>query len=356
MRRLLTLLTVALLSGGAALAQAPNLDKVFSDQSSYREKHMKKAPKRVFVKDFAVYFQVFAAAQDKSSGGGYRSTVVGKTKTTMGVGLEGVDVEGLQEVTNRLYREYVERLEADGFALVSADEAAATETLAEWTRYTGGVEPSVAQVGGYLAFTPAGTDFFYRKATASGKKKGSVLIDNGNKVSRDLGDAVVTSVSLVVPFVTLEAGTTIKLASMGSKVKAEVDLRLASSATEQEIKSGLKASFQQPSSVATTSTYTSGKGAGATANAYVHHSLKKDVSIEGVVAQEKIVERTAAARESRAASTMTPASYALFDADDRDSRASHVVDVDAATYAERVFATLDAFLDRSLDEFLAATR
>ncbi len=250
MKKLLVLLplaAIALLSASPVLAQA-DLEKAFTDKGSYKDKAMAKAPRRAYIKEFSVYFQVLAAAEDRSKAGGNRATVSGATRTTMGVGLDGPSMEQLQGMTNELYSAYTGQLTAAGFTLVDGDEVEKTETLGDWTRFAGGEVASAAQVGGYLAFTPAGADLFYRKETASGKTKGSFLIANDHRVSRDLEDAVVISVSLVVPFVLLEAGTTINASQMGSKIKAKINLELATAGVEQEVKNTgkLVASFQQP--------------------------------------------------------------------------------------------------------------
>jgi len=350
---LLFIIPFALSAQGSA-----ELEKAFTDKFGYKEKAMKKAPRKIFLREFSVYFQVLGSASDKSSGGGYRSTVVGATKTTMGVGLEGPSIEQLQALTDELYTEYTNELTANGFTFVSADEAEKTETYEDWTRFSGGGEPSAAQVGGYLAFTPSGADFFFRKQTAKGKKKGSVLIDNSHKLSRDLDDAIVAAVSLVVPFVELEAGTTIKLAQMGSKVKAKVKLELAANAMEQEATSGLMASFATPDQVSTYAKYTSGKGAGATSNSYVQHGLKKNVPINGVVESKKIIDRSKASRTSIGSSTASYnlAGYLMVNVEDREAKASHLVAVDADAYTNEVGNTLGAFLDKSLSSFLESAK
>lgn len=338
-------------------AQEADFSKAFTDSGGYKEKAMKKAPRRVFIRDFSVYFQVLAAAQDNSDGGGYRSTVVGATRTTMGVGLNGVSLEELQAITDKLYKEYTDRLTSEGFTFVSADEASKTEVLSDWTQFDGGGEPSTAQVGGYLAFTPNGGKFFYRKMTASGKTKGSVLIDNAYKISGQLDDAIVASVSLVVPFVYLEAGTAIKLAQMGSKVKGKTNLVLATSASEQEVKTGLIANLQRPEVVSTCVMYTSGNGPGASADSYVYHGLKKDVEIPGVIDKQKIVERTDADVTSAYQSNSYNLAGALMvSVEDRESKTSHIVTVDGPTYEKQVFGAMDKFLDTSLDQFLEVAK
>ena len=359
-RHILPAMLLVLFSGlsmGQLQAQAPNFDKLVSDRGSYKEKGFKQAPQRVFIQEFRVYFQVLAAAQDRSRGGGFGGTVIGATQTTMGVGLDGVSVEQLHNITNQLYNEYVARLEASGYTLVSADEAAKTAELSDWTRYAGGGEPSAAQVGGYLTMTPAGADFFYRRQTASGKTKGSVLIDNAHRISGQLDDAVVAAVSLVVPFVQLETGTTFNAAAAGSKVKGNVYLVLAAQAIEQEVKTGILAGMQTPDRVATYSRYTSGNGVGAGGDAFVYHAIKKDVPIAGVAEKRKIVARTAAeSATATSSSSVNLAGYLMVSADDRASKSSHTVTVNGDTYQKQVFATLDGFVDKSLDEFLSLVK
>lgn len=359
-----TLTTLSLLiafgfCGSGLLAQNPDLEKAFNDKGGYKEKAFAKAPKRAFIKEFAVYFQVLASAEDRSDGGGYRSTVVGATKTTLGIGLTGPSLAQLHAITDGLYAEYVKELTDNGFTLVSADEAAATGSLSDWTRFEGGGQPSEAQLGGYLAFTPKGQDFFFRRQTASGKTKGSFLIDNAHRVSDDLDDAVVISVSLVVPFVELEAGTSIKLAQMGSKIKATVDLKLANNAVEQQTnnRGGLLNAVVKPDQVATYANYTSGKSIGESADAMLLTGLKKPVAIPGVAEKKKIVERTSAdVSNAYQSNEYNLAGQLMVRVDDRDTKTSHVVEVDGAAYERQVSATLKGFLDMSMAEFLAVAK
>jgi len=330
--------------------QLPAQDFDLTDNSSYKAKAMAKAPRKVLIHSFGVHYQVYAAGSDKSSGGGFRRQVVGKTKTSMGVALDGPDLDQFQSVTDELYNEYVAQLKAKGFTVVAASEIPQIELFEDWQRVEGGT-PSQAQLKGYVTCTPNNYSYYVPKINKSGKEK-STFIDKSHKISDQLDDIIVANVSLVIPFVQLEAGTALNLAQMGSKMKAKVKLELASLATEQaEPAKGLMASFQQPASMSTYTSYTSGKQTGAVANTHMRLGLKKPYEIEGVVGNEKIVERTSADVQS---ATMFSPSYmgvVFVDYEDRSGLATHTIAADTETYTSKVKSTCAAFLNASLTDF-----
>jgi len=166
----------------------------------YGEKKLSQAPRKVYISEFRVMYQLMFSAQDtdnasRTLGGGMR----GKSTASLTVGLKGVDVPELQELTNKLYADFSGKLKSEGFELVNATEAGKTEPLAEWELKEGG-QPNEAQFKGYLMTTPAGFQYYVRKTTDSGKEKKGFL-DNATKISRDLGGAIVAKVNILVPMV-----------------------------------------------------------------------------------------------------------------------------------------------------------
>ena len=351
---LLALAVATLVLPQGARAQEAEIANELYTKGSYKENAFRKAPKRVFIQEFAVHCQVLGVGSDQSRGGyQFGGSYVGNTKTVLGVGLEGVSLEDLRALTDELYADYVGQLEAAGYELVGAAEAIAhSEVLADW-ELVEDPEPSAAQLAGYITVTPTGFSFPVRKVTKRGKRKGSVLTDNSPKISGQLGDAVVARVSVLVPFVTFKSGTAINLAGAGSKVKATTGVKLAASATGVVDEKSVGARLGQPApSLRTYATYATGKGAGATAQGYITTALKKDVAVPGVVKSEKIKESTGASRTT-ATSFGTNAYAPLFvSVEDRDSRASHAVDAAGATYRAQVGAYAKTFLDAGLGMML----
>lgn len=83
---------------------------------------MKKKEKRVYIADFQVNYQLGLALQDEQKGGRmFGGGVKGDTKATLVVGLAGIDDVDLQDMTNKLYEEYVTNLQSQGYEIVKPE-------------------------------------------------------------------------------------------------------------------------------------------------------------------------------------------------------------------------------------------
>ena len=127
-----------------AAAQAQQVGKLeLKGVSNMSEKKFKKAPKRVYIAEFFVNYQLAfsqtsLARGGREVGGGYR----GSAKATLNVAVSGVDMQALQKLTDELYKQYTDRLTSEGYEIVSADEAGATDLFSEWgTKEGWRVEP-----------------------------------------------------------------------------------------------------------------------------------------------------------------------------------------------------------------------
>lgn len=249
-----------------------------------------KSPKRIYIKSFKMLFEVFEEATASTGGSkstrGNETTFVSATKTRMGVQIKGVDVPDFQKIVDDAYAKFVQDLTAQGFEIISADEAGKTEFLANYTRKTGG-EPSLAQLDGHVMVTPTGFEYFVKRETNKGKEK-TTFTDGTGKLSKELGDAFVADVNFVFPFIELDR-TESNLLNV-SAVKGKVDYHLASQAADlksvvpQFYPSGVKI---QASWKISAPTFVSATG------------LKKNVHpTTEVFKDKKFKEMTVAARES----------------------------------------------------------
>ncbi len=119
------------------------------DNAGYGEKKLKKAPKKVFINQFFINYQVLSSSSEAST----------KAKTQMSVGLTGVEVEDFQEITDNAYDLVIEKLTKAGFEIVMADAAGEMEFYSDWTRLKGGT-PSQAQLLGYISTAPEKFDYY----------------------------------------------------------------------------------------------------------------------------------------------------------------------------------------------------
>ena len=195
---------------------------------NYAEKKFSKSDKKLFIKRFNVNFQLIYVDAEQTREGVYH----GSTSSSITVGFEGVTEQDLQAITDKLYNDYVAKMQAAGYQIVTAAEAAGIKEHSEYVAQKGG-GISKAQLPGYATCTPTGYEYFVKKVTASGKEKGA-FVDKSNKISGQLG-AVVVNVDLNIPFMTDGESGASKLATgvVGgvSKVVAKPNLRLDQTGT-----------------------------------------------------------------------------------------------------------------------------
>lgn len=182
-----------------SFAQQVSEIKVKHEQFGLK-KSAKVMPKKIFIQHFFVNYQILfdqieIAKGGREIGGGVR----GNAKAQLVLGVQGISEDDLQEVTDKLYKEYTDKLIAKGFEIISVDEASKLERFAGWELVKGGT-PSKAQFPGYVSTAPNGYDFLVRKTTKKGKRKSKKnIFDNGAGVSKDL-DVIVARVHINVPF------------------------------------------------------------------------------------------------------------------------------------------------------------
>jgi len=233
-----TCLTFALFLVIATLAQSQNIGPFeITTAGGYGEKNLKKAPRKVYIAEFRVMYQLMYHQTDvdkggRTLGGGLR----GDTKASVTLGLKGVDVPDIQEITDKLYTEYTVKLKEQGFELVTADEASKTETLAGWEMKTGG-QANEAQFKGFLMTTPTSYSYLIKRTADSGKEKKGFL-ENSPKISRDLGGAIVAKINIVVPMVEDAESAGSKMLKDAAGGIAKVVLRPALRIENEAIASG----------------------------------------------------------------------------------------------------------------------
>ena len=258
------------------LAQAQIVtDKNISD-NSYGEKKLKDAPKKIYLNQFFVNYQLVAASSEASAGG--------KTRAEMAVGMVGVELDVMQEITNNAYAMVVKKLQDAGIEIVSSDEAGQTEFYSDWTKMTGGT-PSKAQLIGYVSTVPAGFDYYVKKIDNKGKTKGTFL-DTTPKLSKEMGDIPVFEANISFQFVTIEGNSS--YVTDATKMKGVVNYQLPESAIAKSAE-GIFGSKIEVSPVVARIVWKGGMN-GAGANTILSYSPKGGVEIPGVMEQKKFKE------------------------------------------------------------------
>ncbi len=302
-----------------------------------KSKDFAKAPKKVFIKNFKIYYQMIAEAEKTIQGGRQLGggSYTGDATARLAVGVEGVGAEDLQELTNSLYNEYVAKLKGMGLEIFTSSDFPNLEFFAE-QQILNGPRINEEQIRGSLMVVPDGFSYYVNKVTKKGKEKGSLLTniqgsygDFGSaiyhkglpKVSKELDDMIVVDVTINVPSIYLDP----KSALGTVKIKGGAYLRLENARA----------------------TYVSGKmkspGA-ATPERAIEYTLKKAVPIPEVFGQQDF--KSQATKQT----TSVPSYASFFTVQNSSMSLSNTIKCEASVYKKEVEDIVSEFLDGSLDK------
>lgn len=320
----------------AHLATAQVTEDNLTTQGSYGEKKLKKAPKKVYIAGFNVYFHVIASASASSQGGrqigggSYR----GDTKTTMTVAVDGVDVPDFQKITDDVYNRFVADLKSKGFEIVNTEEAAKIPFYEEWEMKNGG-QVNYANVPGYVSVTPTGTKYMVKKETKKGREKGT-FIDRTPRISKELDNAIVIEATFAFPFIEMKTNSSNMIGF--SSVKAQTNFEMGSAFGQD----GMTALLEN-----TQLKFVSGNSAGAAAESYFITGLKKPVALPGVFKDEKFKERSV--------SSSTPAYYGIVFVENQVDNVTNTATCDRDKYVQATIEAINSYVDVALQQFYSYT-
>jgi hypothetical protein len=313
---------------GMATAQAQSITAKELRASGFSQAKFKKAPKRVYINSFNIFFQVVGSASASTVGGEQFGMAHSSTNTHMGVGLDGVDTDDFLAITNAGYRLFIESLQQNGFELVNADEAGNTSLYQGWLRKEGG-ELSTAEVPGHVRATPEGFTYFVRGEKRSGKEK-STFFDRAPALSKELDDATIVDVNFCVHFVDMKTFSS-ELLNV-SNVKGKINFKVTRGVgTSTDLITSANFSFGKTLTAAT---------------GQVTNDLKKDLAIEAkVFSDEKFSETNVAASRS------VPNYHKVLFVGSQSVQVSHYATANRALYVSESERLLGEFLSVSLANF-----
>lgn len=325
---LLTSLLLLVVSAGSALAQSYSSELQIDELASYRTGKFKKAPNRIYIQSFRIMFQVMASATAKSSEGMRK----GATSTSMAVAVTGVDLPDFQMVTDQLYNDMVTSLKSKGYEIISADEAGKTEHYKEWTPKTGGTA-SYAQIPGHVMITPTGYSYYVKGESKGGKEKGT-FVDKSPILSKQLDDAIILDVSIVLPFVEMETSSSGMLGF--SAVKAKVDFGMETGIA------GTAGALRQ-----NTVKFVYGNAGMGQAESNLPIVLKKKISVDGVFTDKKFREFTSAASNT----VYGTGYYSVITSNDKNQSVTHEAACDPEKYKAASLKLGGDLINQSLQKF-----
>lgn len=346
MKKINLLIVLCFLISSTSLAQSFDDFEPTKGAGAYGQKKLKDAPKRVFIAEFFVNYQLMYSAAEVARGGaefggGYR----GDAKVSLTLGIPGISQERLQESVDKLYKEYTDKLKAAGFEIITADEVAKTEYMAEWNRTQGGTI-NEAQNPGYLLVSPTGFEFFYKKIKKDGRGKNTFL-DYTPKLSKALEGAIIAKVNLIIPV--FEDGesqfskSVAKTAGGVAKVVAKANYRI--SPNEWITTKSLKGGFP------ITSYCNFGHSQSMKKQGFANYALKKPVEIEGVFDPKKKYKAVESAQSKMSGTNM--GSFTIFNVDDRELNRVQAVECDEDKFINGAYNASQMFIMKSLNGFLA---
>lgn len=339
MKRLL-IMFIALLLAGAIYAQKPVEVK---DVSGSGQKKFKKSPKRIYIAQFRVNYQLLYSQVEKDEGGrtlggGYR----GDAKAGLTMAVQGIEAADLIEITDKIYNDYLTSFRNEGYEIVSIDEASNAKSFEGWERKTGGTL-NEAQYPGYITSIPSGFEYFVKKTKESGREK-STFVDNSLKISGDLKLTVV-KVNIVVPFVEdAESGAS---KALGKAVGGLAKVVLRPYLRIEKDPVGTAGTFSTDAAL-TQTTYAFKESAGSMGATYLR--LKSNVDIPGIFEDKKY--KAVETAETDQWGTQVGA-LTIFNVSDKYLAKTQPLPVDAQKYKQGVSQAASAYLKATLDEYLS---
>lgn len=301
---------------------------------------LQKAPKKVYIASFNVFFEVYKEAIDFKQG----SSMLGGGQTSnatvrAAVGLDGIKEDDIQQKTNQLYNEFVADLKKGGLEIISPDVAGKIPAYEDWERSSG---PFVGESGipGVLLSVPAGHSQYFRGMKANGKVKKGMLDDNlmPARLSDQLDDAIIANVNLYFMFA--EEGNDM-FKGNSAKVKILTNLRMVGSFTVQAPNDkGVLKGQQTFNRVSSSVMFNQGKQ-GLGSPVVFATTLKKPLEVGGVIKKEKVV-----AYQKQGSSTPTSFSgVSLMNTAAKFSKTTNWVKVDSEKYANGLYMSAKKMLD-----------
>lgn len=339
----------------ASSGNAQSLGDYKSKVDKFGTKNFEDANKRIYINQFNVFYQVYNERIDFKQGGSrIGGGVKGDATAQLAVGLDGVSEADLVGTTDKLFQDFKSQLAAQGFTFVEASEAGKTEVYADWAKDTGGTLRQ-STIPGVIQVAPTGFDFYYKTNNkGEEKRKGAFAMlsqnSNTNKLSDELGDAIIANVNLYVIF-TEEGGS---WSPTGAKIKIKPNLRIVDyyAVVNKKEKSGfiqLKGA-QTQDNVNSSVTFSSGKK-GMNPNATYNGTLKKPIEINDVLDETKLVTQ---ATQKIDAVGKENAYYIVYSAEAKNVNDMKTLIVNGKEYAEGVYMAGKKMIDDHLQGFLSS--
>lgn len=309
-----------------------------------------KDAKRIYISSFTVNFQVYNEKEDFKQGGSiFGGGVKGDAKAELSIGLTGLSETDVQQITDKLYQDFIAQIKAKGLEVVSADEAGKSDTYEDYIKMQGG-KASLSQFPGMVTTSPTGYEWYVKSVDKDGKTKSGGFLNRPEalfpKLSKSLGDAIISEVNLYVMFVEDQNA----FRGAGANIKVKTNLRLADQEAiimTSKAKIKLKGQNQTVPISSEVSFYHGKMGLGST-SAYVG-SLGKPLEIGDVIEDTKL---QSFAKNDADVLGMSNGTYRIFNPENRESASTKTIKVESKKYVDGVLMAAKQFVDYHVQSFL----
>lgn len=341
-----SILFILCLSFGLAVGQ--EVGEIKLKDSGFKGKKFNDAKKRIFIQYFNINYQMMygeseTASGGRQAGGGYR----GDASASLTLGVQGVELESLQKITDSCYANYVKQLEAKGFEIVNPDELKNHEYFQDWEIADGGTA-TAASYPGYISTSPNGTKFLVSKVDEKGRPlvKNNIFDLAGMKLSKTLDGLIIARVDFMIPFArgAESQGSKALTKTFGgvAKVVIKPDLRIA-----PQITIPAEGDFKKPTFAGSSVSFAFKKS--LKYQALFQVKPKKDIQIEGVFEEKKYKAVQSGGQDLWGTDV---GAMTVFSAADESLDSVQPVQCKGEVYKKGVETALQTFMDMALAEFL----
>lgn len=315
-------------------------------------KPKKKASKKVYINSFNVLVEVYREDIDYKEQGEFRGKGRAEASAQAALGIVGVDSKLLLEQTDRLYKEFISNLEAQGFEIVASSEVKNTKYHKGSESFEGPIIRESANPG-MLEIIPSEFKGFTSKKNAEGKEskksgffpgmKGlGKMAKNTNMLSKQLNDAIVLDVNLTLAW--SKTGGSWFNSLSGANAKIETQLALGEKAISAPKNSSSKSKGGEDYYILPND-FVVAQGSGMKKVSWKGY-LKKPITIDGVL-ENTTVETF---NRGQVAKTYDIGNlYRVTEWTSTISENAKFVEVDGNKFAGALYASGKAFIDSQLD-------
>lgn len=308
---------------GAVLMQGQTVGKMDFKADGFGGKKFNNTEKKIFIQHFTMNYQTVMVSYAKAR----RGMGHGGAEAGLALGLDGVTNEQLQKMTDQYYDDFVSKLTAAGFTIMTADEVRENEHFSDWEKLPGGKPAMDALATGYLTTTPS--QFTQLSGGAGAFNLG------GHPESKKLGGVIVVRVSVTVPFAEAQK-TNGGLVGGVAKIVAKADLRVSPQETIS-----VKGDFKKPKRLGTSVTF--GYKKSLKWQALFDGKLKKSIEIEDVLDEKKKYKATSVAINVSRFTSRYSQPYA---------ENAQLIEIDPGKYEKGVNEAISKYLNASVNGFL----